>query len=133
MVKGDRHVPDGRIVLEWRPLRIYQHRLTALRPREVREYYDRLSKVTAALWSRAGDEAWELLERMGKRKYDVFVDIGCGRRSAALESRHRPVFGWDSIFLLECWRRQDMSRGGSKVLFGETPGIYRFGIELQIV
>ena len=84
------HVPDGRIVLEWRPLRIYQHRLPALRPREVREYYDRLSKSYSMLYGpEQAMKHGKLLERMGKRKYDVFVDIGCGDGVLLSKVRHR--------------------------------------------
>ena len=83
-------VPGGRIVLEWRPLRIYRHRLPALRPREIREYYDSLSKSYSILYGPEQAMKHEkLLERMGKRKYDVFVDIGCGDGVLLSKVRHR--------------------------------------------
>ena len=83
-------VPGGRIVLEWRPLRIYRHRLPAMRSREIREYYDSLSKSYSILYGPEQAMKHEkLLERMGKRKYDVFVDIGCGDGVLLSKVRHR--------------------------------------------
>jgi len=64
--------------------------LPALRPREVREYYDRLSKSYSMLYGpEQAMKHGKLLERMGKREYDVFVDIGCGDGVLLSKVRHR--------------------------------------------
>jgi ubiquinone/menaquinone biosynthesis C-methylase UbiE len=64
------------MVLGVRPFRIYRHWLD---PREIQEYYDRLSKSYSVLYGPEQAVKHErVLAEMGKRKYDVFVDIGCG-------------------------------------------------------
>jgi len=53
--------------------------LPAQGPTEIREYYDRLSKIYGLLYGPEQALKHEkALARMEERKYDVFVDIGCG-------------------------------------------------------
>src|SRR3989454_4328586 len=110
------------IVLEWRPLRIYQHRLPALRPREVLEYYDRLSKSYSMLYGpEQARKHGKLLERMGKRKYDVFVDIGCGDGVLLSKVRHRSslLVGLDfSPGMLE--KARYVLEGGASLVRGDA-------------
>lgn len=76
MVKSYQSCSLWGIVLEGRPFRIYRHTLP---PREIQEYYDRLSKSYSVLYGQEQAVKHEkVLAEMGKRKYDVFVDIGCG-------------------------------------------------------